>query len=97
IGGGIYNAYVSKATLTIKDSTITGNSASSKGGGLYNTGAATIQNTSITNNSAGTQGGGIFNDVNGTLTLYSSTTVTGNLAPDGADIYNLGRIAKKKG
>jgi predicted outer membrane repeat protein len=97
IGGGVYNAYASKAKLTISDSTITGNTTSTKGGGLYNNGAATIQNTTISGNSAGEQGGGIFNDSDGVLTLYSSSTVTGNLAPDGADIYNLGRVARKKG
>lgn len=96
IGGGIWSAYASKAPLTIKDSTITSNSATSKGGGLYNYGAATIQNTSITSNNGGLKGGGIFNDVSGVLTLYSTSTVTGNLATDGADIFNLGRITKRK-
>jgi hypothetical protein len=96
-GGGIYNATVDKGTLTITDSTITGNMATSTGGGLYNNSAASLQNTKVSNNSAGTQGGGIFNDVDGTLTLYFSSVVSGNSAPDGADLYNLGHVLRKKG
>jgi hypothetical protein len=76
---------------------VAGNSATTKGGGLYNNGAASIQNTTVSSNSAGIQGGGIFNDSSGTLTLYSSSAVTGNLAPKGTDIFNLGRITKKRG
>jgi predicted outer membrane repeat protein len=97
IGGGIYNADSLKGALTITDSTITGNTATSKGGGIYNNGAASLLNTKVSNNSAGTQGGGIFNDVNGTLTLYSSSVVSGNSAPDGADLNNLGHVLRKKG
>jgi hypothetical protein len=99
VGGifyAVYSTYAKNATLTITGSMITGNTASTKGGGLYNNGAATLQNTTITKNSAGAQGGGIFNDSAGTLTLYASTTLTGNFAPEGADLYNLGRVNKKK-
>jgi hypothetical protein len=87
-GSGLYNGggLFSQGTVTV-----------SKGGGLYNAGAATVQNTKITNNSAGAQGGGIFNDSTGTLTLYSSSVVSGNSAPEGADIDNFGRILRKKG
>jgi predicted outer membrane repeat protein len=92
-GGGVYTLGV---TATLSGCTITGNSAA-RGGGIYNNGTAIIQNTSITKNSAALQGGGIFNDVNGALTLYSSSLVSGNLAPDGADIYNLGHVLRKKG
>jgi predicted outer membrane repeat protein len=91
--GGVYALGV---TTTLTGCTITGNSAEI-GGGIYNDGTAIIQTTNITNNSASIQGGGIFNDVNSTLTLYSSTVVSGNSAPDGPDIYNLGKIFKKKG
>jgi predicted outer membrane repeat protein len=93
-GGGIY---IYAGDAFVQNTSITSNSAGAQGGGLYNNGAASIQNTSITNNSSGAQGGGIFNDVDGTLTLYSSSLVSGNSAPDGADVYNLGRILRKKG
>jgi predicted outer membrane repeat protein len=96
IGGGIYNVNAAKANLMIKDSTITNNTANTKGGGIYNNGIASIQNTKMTSNSAGLQGGGMFNDVNGTLALYSSSVVSGNSAPVGGDLYNLGHVIKKK-
>jgi hypothetical protein len=97
VGGGIYNAYVKQSSLTVQDSTITNNTANTKGGGIYNNGIASIQNTKVTSNSATLQGGGIFNDVNGTLTQYSSSVVSGNSAPEGADLDNLGHILMKKG
>jgi hypothetical protein len=97
VGGGIYNADVFKASLTMTDSTITSNTATSKGGGIYNAGTASLQNTKVSNNSAGAQGGGIFNDTSGALTLYSSSIVSGNLAPEGDDIDNFGHIFQKKG
>jgi predicted outer membrane repeat protein len=97
-GGAIWSTQDKGNSLTLSGCTITSNTATSKGGGLYNFyGDASLQNTKVSNNSAGTQGGGIFNDANATLTLYSSTTVTGNSAPDGADLINLGRVTKKKG
>jgi hypothetical protein len=43
----------------------------------------------LSGNTAGSTGGGIFNDVNGVLTV-KNTKVTGNAAPAGADLYNLG-------
>jgi predicted outer membrane repeat protein len=97
-GGAIWSTQDKGNSLTLSGCTITGNTATAQGGGLYiYYGDAFVQNTSITSNSAGAQGGGIFNDVNGNLTLYSSSVVSGNSAPDGADIYNLGHIHKKKG
>jgi hypothetical protein len=36
-------------------------------------------------------------DGNSELTLYSSIAVTGNGAPAGTDIFNLGRVTKRKG
>jgi predicted outer membrane repeat protein len=97
-GGAIYSNQNQGNSLTLSGCTITGNSATSKGGGIYIfAGNASVQNTSITSNSAGAQGGGIFNEVQGTLTLYSSSVVSGNLAPDGADLYNLGHVLRKKG
>lgn len=75
-GGGISNGGI----LTIKDSTITGNSAVS-GGGIYNSGKMAISNSTISRNSAFTGGnayGGGIESV-GTLTI-SNSTVSGNTA-----------------
>jgi hypothetical protein len=86
-GGGVYNdGSGGSATLTILNSTVSGNHAYYAGGGIfndaYNDGSATltIMNSSVSNNSAGYveflnaggEGGGIYNG-NGELTITDST------------------------
>jgi hypothetical protein len=86
-GGGIQN----NGRLTVTNSTLSNNSASDKGGGIFNYQSGTLMVTSstISNNSAnGKQdkpgGGGILSE--GTLTLINST-VSGNSAfADGGGI-----------
>lgn len=79
-GGGIYN----DGALTVNDSSITGNTASFFGGGIYNyyDGTVTLNNSTVTGNTGGAFGGagGIFNL--GTVTL-NNTPVTGNAAVNG--------------
>ena len=79
-GGGIYNA---GGTLTITNSTFSGNSAVA-GGGIYNAGSLTITNSTFSGNSSQASGGGIFS--NGTLTITNST-FSGNSATTGGGIY----------
>jgi adhesin/invasin len=69
IGGGINNG----GTLTVRNSTFSGNSAD-QGGGIENGGTATVQSSTFSGNSAG-YGGGIKNTA--TLTIDNST-FTGN-------------------
>ena len=95
LGGGIYN----DGTLTLANSTVTGNTASdfASGLGIYNTGTMIITNSMISNNSAGfymSSGAGIFNDIGATLTLNNSA-VTGNTAWGhyGGGIYNAGTLS----
>ena len=82
-GGGIYNS----GTLSITDSTISGNTADegvtvtrygipSQGGGINNTGTLSITDTTFSGNSA-SDGGGIYNS--GTATITCST-FSGNTA-----------------
>jgi predicted outer membrane repeat protein len=71
--------------------TFSGNSASDSGGAIYNAGTATIQESTLSGNSAGSAGGGIFNTAFGTLAL-KDTTVLNDVAPSGADVYNLGSL-----
>jgi hypothetical protein len=99
-GGGINNA----GTLTINDSTVSGNLAvisrrgqPGYGGGILNSGRVTINNSTISGNRAwcfnycAGYGGGIFN--NGSLTINNST-LNGNVAggsfsiAHGGGIYN---------
>jgi hypothetical protein len=85
-GGGIY---MNSGTLTIVDSTISGNSVSTsgsgKGGGIETAevGTVTIINSTISGNSATEWGGGIADD-GGTVNLYNAT-VSNNQAIDAGD------------
>jgi hypothetical protein len=94
IGGGIDNE--GGATLTITNSTLSGNTAGSvnnpsvAGGGIFNSGTLTIVNSTVSANTAGGisgSGGGIYNG--GTVTIVNST-ISGNTAIIGAGIDNGG-------
>jgi len=89
-GGGI----ISGARLTVKDSTIFGNTANNRGGGIYSTGTLNLIGDSIRYNTATAKstapyslGGGIFNS--GTMTLTSGS-IDHNYADGGGAIYNSG-------
>ena len=92
-GGGIE---VEKAgTLTLADSTVSGNSATDVGiffngigGGIANAGWLTVTGSTFTNNSAHYVGGGIYNV--GTLTVDGNSTFTNNSAYSGGGIENAG-------
>jgi hypothetical protein len=75
-GGGIRN----DGTLTITDSTISGNTATYEGGGIYNLGKLTLKDSTVSDNKAGVDGGGIFNN-GGTVTLKDSI-LSGNTPND---------------
>jgi hypothetical protein len=80
LGGGIANA----GTLTVTNSTISGNSVPEWGGGINNLGTLTVTNSTISGNSAGA-GGGIENG--GTL-IVTNSTISGNSADQGGGIQN---------
>jgi hypothetical protein len=90
LGGGIYN----DGTLLLTKSVVSGNFASPRGGGIYNspTGALTINLSTVSGNSTTNAGGGIFND--GTMAVNNST-LAGNQSSDadGGAIYNLGTLS----
>ncbi len=80
-GGGVYNA----GTLTVSNSTFSGNRAH-YGGGIYNASTLMVNNSTVSNNGAA-HGGGVYNA--GTLTV-SNSTVSGNSANyGGGGIDNL--------
>jgi hypothetical protein len=70
-GGGIHNL----GTLTLTNSTVSGNTALQVGGGIDSFRTLTLTNSTVSGNTALLSGGGIYNL--GTLTL-TSTTVSGN-------------------
>jgi hypothetical protein len=79
-------------TLTVSNSTLSGNSASDdygnrRGGGIFNDGTLTVSNSTLSGNTAGEgSGGGIYN-YEGTLTV-SNSTLSGNSAGAGGGIFN---------
>ena len=81
-GGGICN----HGTLTIEGGTITGCSASSNGGGIYNAPATadgypttlTIKGGTVTGNTCGDRGAGIFNYPGCVLNIQGTVNVSGN-------------------
>jgi hypothetical protein len=84
-GGGIYNS----GTLTVTNSTLSGNSADGMGGGILNFGTLTVQNSTLANNSSAAEGGGIYNFYGRTLTVQDST-LSGNsaISGDGGGIFS---------
>ncbi len=74
-GGGVENL----GTLTLTQSTVSGNSADRYGGGLRNAGTLTLTHSTVSGNSA-PFGGGVYST--GTATLTHST-VSGNSAAGG--------------
>src|SRR2546425_4393202 len=92
-GGGIFN----QGTLTISNSTISGNTASSgPGGGIQNDcqfgcpagviATMTITNSTISGNTASSQGGGISSGSKSGTTITNST-ISGNSAASGGGIW----------
>lgn len=78
-GGGLSNW---AGTVTINNSTLSGNSGGFNGGGIYNNnGTLTVNNSTLSNNSAD-DGGGIYN-WSGTVTVHNST-ISGNSADSGS-------------
>lgn len=85
LGGGVFSHFTS--TLTVANSTISGNVAG-QGGGIFNGDNGTITNSNISGNSAsGSLGGGVNNS--GVLVLTRST-VSGNSAATGGGLFNGG-------
>jgi predicted outer membrane repeat protein len=89
-GGGIYHDV--GPAIAVSNSTFTGNAAA-QGGGIYNaSGFVTLVSCNMSGNSATDSGGGVFNAAYCNLIVHGSTLLH-NMAPLGADLYNLGRVS----
>jgi hypothetical protein len=84
-GGGINNL----GSLTLSNSTVTGNSAQG-GGGIFNDGFLSLSNSTVTGNNAAS-GAGIYNDGAGTM-IMSGDTVNNNTATAGGGVDNFGHM-----
>ena len=78
------------ATLTITNSTFSGNSAVTDGGGICNGGTVTITNSTFSGNSAGTSGGGIFSIGSGTVDHYEQHLLRQQRDPRRRHLQNAG-------
>ncbi|MFI5459893.1 MAG: beta strand repeat-containing protein [Isosphaerales bacterium] len=77
-GGGIANG--GPDTLSLTKDTITGNSVTGAGGGLYDNGTSTLTKCTVSGNSA-FEGGGLYNISSGTGTMtLADCTISGNAA-----------------
>jgi hypothetical protein len=88
-GGGVYNF---EGTVTIQNSTISGNSAQFGGGVYASGGTVTIENSTISGNTAFHQtssasGGGVYNE-DSTVTIENSTISGNDASDDGGGIAN---------
>ena len=83
-GGGIF--VNQDGTLTVSNSTFSGNSANDHGGGIRNAGALTVSNSTFSGNNAALNGGGIYMRYG--AAQVSSSTFSGNSATNGRVIYN---------
>jgi len=82
-GGGIRN--VGGYTLTLTNSTVSGNSSTAYGGGINNAGRLILVDSTVNDNSADRQGGGLFNY--GEMAIRNSTIST-NSAVSGGGVFN---------
>ncbi|MDQ3773089.1 MAG: hypothetical protein M3461_01200 [Pseudomonadota bacterium] len=64
--------------LTLTNSTVSGNSAGDRGGGVENSGTVTLTSSTVSGNASGRVAGGLFNT--GTVMLVQSL-LSGNTAP----------------
>ena len=88
LGGGVFNFF---GTLTLINSTLSGNAAFDSGGGVFNTANAllTLINSTISGNSAPV-GGGVANQGNATVT---NSTLSGNsVGGSGGGVINGGNL-----
>jgi filamentous hemagglutinin family protein len=87
-GGGINNS--GGGTVTLTNSTVSGNTSTNNGGGIFSNGALTLTNSTVSGNTAVNFGGGILGS--GSVTLTNST-VSGNTAGnDGGGIAGVGDV-----
>ena len=91
-GGGIYS---NGSSLSVSGCVLSGNTATSDGGGIYvqDGGSATVTDSTLSYNSAGAYGGGIYGEAGSTVTVIGSRLFYNSATADGGGIYNLGSLS----
>jgi parallel beta-helix repeat protein len=87
---GVGGAILNHGTLTISNSTLTGNSGW-VGGSIYSDGALLVSGSTLTANSAGSGGGAVYN-TSGTLTVRDTIVSNNSSAQWGGGIQSLGGV-----
>ena len=88
-GGAIANGI--GATLAIRDSTISDNTASNNGGGVWNFGELELTNSTLSGNVASTNGGGIYSaGASAKVILTNSTIIANRALMAGNGIWSIG-------
>ena len=103
-GGGVYN---DDSKFVLGDPTypeivrISGNTASSNGGGVYNAGKTALfnmySNTIISDNTAGIDGGGVFNVNAGVFNMYGGQILTNSAGTGGGGVDTSGEFTMYSG
>ncbi len=89
-GGGVFVG--TGATLTLDHCSVTGNTATTSGGGIENRGTLTVTNSEIAVNQGGSLGAGGINNQAGAVLTVANSTIAGNQALLGAGIENRGTL-----
>jgi hypothetical protein len=97
-GGGIYNA----GNLTLRNDTISNNTAAGKGGGIFDVSGSTLTlDHDIIEDNQAQDGGGIYNFSGSTLQSFAgniaSAIVNNTATADGGGIYNNGKVNLQAG
>ncbi|MGQ0619172.1 MAG: choice-of-anchor Q domain-containing protein [Panacagrimonas sp.] len=99
VDANVFPALFGPATLTLTDCTISGNTSTSSGGGLYARDATvSLTNSTVSGNKA-QRGGGIFSyaDLTGQSLMLDTSTVSGNTATSvGGGLFNVDGLMEIK-
>ncbi len=93
-GGAVYLEVpdaTSIPTLTVLNSTFTGNSAG-YGGAIYNGSTTTVSNSTFSKNTATGSGGALYNDIGSTATVSNSTFYSNSATVSGGAFYSEGTL-----
>ena len=93
IGGGIVNRL---GTLTLNNTTVTGNRAVTDGGGIWNDGTLQLSTVTLDGNETGKDGAGLYNPTPGAVSIERSTIRANHAGVQGGGIYSEGQVTTRQ-